>query len=230
MRVILLALVVGVAAEQYPETGGEMSWGDANRAFSDSIKGRDYDRLSTSLDAADQFAGFRPAERLTKGVPFAKVPPLTFEGFALGKMDNGIDSYVRQMTPYLAASHYQNRIRTPKYDNFIYPQTTTDGVIPSVLNPMAPINMAFSRNGRQNDSPDEPDLEQVGVGASTRSAAVQGMMPPAQPVMPGMSLMQAGGNPYALPFPTAGGMPGGMAGAMPGGLPAAMAGAPMGMF
>lgn len=123
MRGFITVVLCGhAAAVGFPETGDEMSWGEANKAFSDNVMDRDYARLSSSLDAADQFAGFRASDKLTRGVPFSKVPDLNFQGFAQGKADGGLDSRVREMTPYLASSHYINKLRSPMTDHFIYPQ------------------------------------------------------------------------------------------------------------
>jgi hypothetical protein len=96
-----------------------MTWGEANKAFSQNEMQRDYARLSSSLDAADQSAGFRPADQLTHGVAFTKPAQLSFEGFAQGKQDASTDSYVRQMTPYMAASHYMNQMRKPQSSQFL---------------------------------------------------------------------------------------------------------------
>ncbi len=48
-----------------------------------------------------------------------QVPRLDFQGFALGKMDDGLDSSIRALTPYLAASHYMNKIRTPMDNSYM---------------------------------------------------------------------------------------------------------------
>eukprot|EP00298_Acanthocystis_sp_HF-20_P005659 c15748_g1_i1.p1 GENE.c15748_g1_i1~~c15748_g1_i1.p1 ORF type:complete len:287 (+),score=79.72 c15748_g1_i1:31-861(+) len=118
---IVLVSLMTICSLSFPETGDVMTWGQANQAFADSIQNRDYSRQSAALDAADQYSGFRPSDQLTRGVPFSKAPRLNFEGFAQGKADGGIGSYVSEMTPYLASSHYINQIRKPLSNSIIYP-------------------------------------------------------------------------------------------------------------
>eukprot|EP00299_Pterocystis_sp_00344_P001242 c11074_g1_i1.p1 GENE.c11074_g1_i1~~c11074_g1_i1.p1 ORF type:complete len:208 (+),score=34.66 c11074_g1_i1:1-624(+) len=197
----MLAVVFlsNVLLSQIPETGSSMSWADANALFSQNEMNRDYARLSTSLDAADQSAGFRPADQLTRGVPFSKVPDLSFNAFANGKMDGSISSYVRQLTPYLSASHYINKIRSPRDDQFIYPQANQARVPPQGAVSMEEINQVFSRNPERPTA--SPDLEQQMGSAGMMNFGINSQTAFPFSAPQAVDSFQNGVNPYAFAAP-----------------------------
>eukprot|EP00301_Raphidiophrys_heterophryoidea_P006793 c1270_g1_i1.p1 GENE.c1270_g1_i1~~c1270_g1_i1.p1 ORF type:complete len:219 (-),score=45.57 c1270_g1_i1:68-724(-) len=187
-----LAVFVVVALAKIPETGEEMTWDEANAAFENNAMDRDYARVSASLDAADQSAGFRSGKRLTRGVPFSKIGNLNFEGFAQGRDDGSIESTLRQMTPYLASSHYINQIRKPTAINTIYPAPQPVAAPQDSQLSIGKMNTMFSLN----PSDHAMDLEQpTDMPAPQPQAFNQNQME-----FP-TSFLQPGANPYNLGSP-----------------------------
>lgn len=238
-----VCLVSFAEATLFPETGDEMTWGQANYAFAHNSMDRDYARLSSSLDAADQFAGFRANNGLTRGVPFSKAPDLSFQGFAMGKGDGGLDGRVREMTPYLAASAFQNNLRQPLHNHVIYPQVAAPSTLTAAYpygNPLniADINhkMAESKINTEDIASSTPALLQSGARASPGMELrdleqfthdVQHFANHGAPGVPSalqqrqdaqMQRIAMGANPYSMANPYMAAGPLGQAHTLPGGL------------